>query len=137
MSQPFDLDAVVVESDDAPPFSFTWGGKAFELPPFMALPADRQIAVIDAVYSEEGIDPARLLGVLRLVVGDDLIAELSATLGGPSNKPMSALRLMRLIGAWIETERDGGKSPASSPSSGATARPSKQTSRSARVRKTS
>lgn len=131
----FDLDAVVVESDDAEPFRFTWGGKDFELLPFISLPANRQIAVIDQVYGDK-VDAAKLLTVLREILGDDLIAELSATKGGPSNKPMSTMRLMSLIMAWVNAQ-DPGKSQASSDSSGSTAQPSKPTSRSARARKTS
>lgn len=135
MSTPFDLDAVVVEADDLAPFAFTWGGKAFELPPFLALPVDRQIAVVDAITGDA--DAAVLLGVLRQIVGTDLLAELSATTGGPSDKPMSAMRLMRLIGAWMDHQTGPGKSRASSASSASTAKRSRPTSRSGRVRKTS
>lgn len=131
----FDLDAVVVESDDASPFPFKWGGKTFELPAFLAQPAAKQIAIIDAV-SNASVDAAKLLTILRELVGDELIAELSATIGGPSNKPLNSERLVRLIGGWIDGQSPG-KSPASSSSSASTAPPSKRTSRSVRGRKTS
>lgn len=137
MSQPFDLDAVVVESDDAEPFRFTWGGRRFEMPAFLALPADRQIAVIDQITAET-VDAPKLLSVLQQIVGDDLIAELSATKGGPSNKPLTTMRLMPLVMAWVNDQGAGlGKSPDSSGSSASTAPRSKQTSRSGRGRKTS
>ena len=52
MSEPFDLDAVVVEEEDAPPFQFTWGGDTYEIPIMAALPFDTQLALETATDLE-------------------------------------------------------------------------------------
>lgn len=135
MSQPFDLDALVLE-EEAEPFRFTWGGKQFSLPPIIGLPVDRQIAVVDAVATIDKADATQLLGVVRLIVGDEMLKELSATKGS-GGQVMSTLRLMRLIGAWMNAQgATPGKSPDSSESSASTAPPLKRTSRSGRARRT-
>lgn len=136
MSEPFNLDAVVVELDDSEPFPFTWGGQKFELPSFLALPADRQLAIVNAVAGGT-VDVVVLADVLQQIVGHDLIAELSSIKGGPSNKPLNTARLMRLVDGWMNQQTGPGKSRASSASSASTGRQSRPTSRSGRGRKTS
>lgn len=129
MSEPFDLDALAVEQEEAEPFRFTWGGKTFELPTLLQLPLDRQLQI-----AETGAD----LAAVRLVLGEKMIAELSRTPGGPGHRPMSAPRMMKLLEAWFAHQGTSrGKSPASSRSSASTATRSKPTSRSTRARRTS
>jgi len=129
----FDLDAAVAITAGEP-FRFTWGGKPFELPRVLDLSIDRQLALVGAVDTIDATKavPADLLNVFNLVLGEDLLKELSAT------KPLSAVGLIALLNAWMEFHgQDLGKSPASPASSARTARPSKQTSRSGQARKTS
>lgn len=131
MSQPFDLDAAVGESA-IESFRFTWGGQTFELPAVLALPVDRQLALIDAIESLADPSPNEIVGVLKLLIDDEMLARLSAA------KPLSVQGLMALITAWMGSQGLAvGKSPASSASSASTAPRSKPTSRSGRARKTS
>lgn len=133
MSMPFDLDAAVGASVREP-FHFTWGGQPFDLPLVLDLPIDRQLELIGAIegIDDKNSDASKLLAILKLAVGDECLAELSAV------KPLSAVGVMKLLTAWIEFQGDDlGKSPAASASSASTVRPLKATSRSGRARKTS
>lgn len=129
----FDLDAAVGALTNEP-LAFTWGGKTFELPNVLDLPLDRQLALVNAI---DGLDakkaePAELLAVLSLILGEELQAELSAV------KPLSAVGVMSLLGSWVQFQEAGlGKSPASPASSKRTAPRSKPTLRSGRARRTS
>ena len=130
---PFDLDAAV-GAVEAKPFRFVWGGQTHELPAIMALPVDRQLAIVATIegLGEDTTDPTKIANALKVLVGERLLADLSAV------KPLSTAALMGLLSAWMTDQGvDVGKSPASAPSSASTAKPSRQTSRSPRVRKTS
>lgn len=133
MSIPFDLDAAVGVSTREP-FHFTWGGKPFDLPSVLDLPIEQQLQLINAIEAldDKNPDPGDLLNVLKLAVGEQRIADLSAV------KPLSAVGVMKLLNAWIEFQGDDlGKSLAASDSSASTAKTSKATSHSGRARKTS
>lgn len=131
MSQPFDLDAAV-GGQVGQPFTFTWGGKRFELPPAMSLPVDRLLRMISLIDGIDNVKPEEISEILGLLIDDETLASLSAA------RPMSVDALMRLVGAWVSDQGDAlGKSSASPRRSASTARPSKQTSRSGRARKTS
>jgi len=140
MSQPFDLNAVVTEAPEEP-FVFTWGTEKFELPPLLAMPIDRQANIIDALAEIEEADdprPTQILHILRLMIGDELLAQLGATKGGPDGRTtLSALQLMPLLREWMNRQGTQGKSAPSSRSSASTARQSKPISRSGRARRTS
>lgn len=132
MSMPFDLDAAVGASVREP-FHFTWGGQPFDLPSVLDLPIEQQLELIGAIETVDAKnpDPADLLKVLKIAVGEQHIAALSAV------KPLSAVGVMKLLNAWIEFQgEDLGKSPAASASSASTAKPLKATLRSGRARKT-
>jgi hypothetical protein len=131
MSEPFDLDAVVADGEGEP-FRFTWGGKEFSLPPLIGLPIDRQITIVEVIEKLDGKaeDVTAILNALTLVVGQEMLGELSAA------RPLSTVGVVRLLGAWMAHQRPG-KSRASSASSVGTAKPSKPTSRSTRARRTS
>lgn len=130
----FDLDAAV-GATVREPFRFTWGGQPFELPCVLDLPIGQQldlVAALELIDAKKEPDPAQLLNILKMGVGEDLLEQLSA------RKPLSAVGVMSLLNAWIEFQGDDlGKSPAAPASSASTARPSKATSRSGRARKTS
>ena len=131
MSEPFDLDAAVGELSPEP-FRFTWGGQAFELPAILGMPVDKQLTIINTIEGLDRAEPGKVVEVLHLIVGDEMLASLSAA------KPLSAASLMKLIGAWMAHQGEApGKSEPSSDSSASTARPSKQTLRSGRARRTS
>lgn len=130
--QPFDLDALVSEQE-AEPFAFTWGGRQFLLPRMLDMSLQRQLAILDKVETlQAGADPKELVSILELVIGPELLEELSAA------RALSARAVMGLIQAWQAAQGDAlGKSPASSDSSANGARPSKPTSHSGPGRRTS
>ncbi len=132
MSQPFDLDAAVAETVGEP-FCFTWGGQAFSLPAVLDMDIVRQLELVNAIETLNGAspDPACLLGVIKLVMGDDLLAQMNKV------RPVGAAALMQLLQKWMASQGDLGKSSVSPASSASTVRPLKPTSRSGRVRKTS
>lgn len=128
MSEPFNLDALLVEEEDAPPFTFVWGGKTYHMPLMPQLPFERQLA----------LETATDLQAVGIILGDDLANDLADTLGGPDKRPLSIARFGRLLDAWFAHQGlERGKSPASSASSAPMVRPSRRTSRSGRGRGTS
>lgn len=133
MPKPFDLDAAVV-AQAGEPFTFTWGGQTFSATPMLERDIGDQLRLIDTIDKLDDIakDPKGLLEVLRLAVGDDLLAAMR------NARPVGGAALMALITAWTAHEGGAlGKSPASPASSASTAPRSKPTSRSGRGRKTS
>lgn len=124
----YDLDALVVEEEDAPPFRFRWGGKPFEMRLAGALPLSEQLS-LEEMSTEDS---------MRLLMGEDSFSELVDTLGGPDERPLSTARMGELIRQWKRHQGlEPGESRASSRSSGNTARQSRRTSRSGRARRTS
>jgi hypothetical protein len=131
MSQTFDLDAAVGDAT-AEPFRFTWGGQAFEMPAALSLPIARQLELIAAIENVQSASPAEISQILGLIIGEDLLARLSAA------RPLTASGLMKLLEAWMSFQSgDLGKSPVSLVSSAAMVRQSRPTSRSGRARRTS
>jgi hypothetical protein len=120
----YDLDALVVEDEDAPPFRFKWGGRVFE----MAL-----LATLD-VQVQTDLEGASIEEQLRLVIGDEAYSEL-ITIKGAGGRVMSTGRMRDLVKAWMAHQGlEPGKSPDSSRSSASMVRRSRPTSRSARRR---
>lgn len=120
----YDLDALIVEDEDAPPFRFKWGGRVFEMALLATLPVQVQTGLEGATVEEQ----------LRLVIGDDEYSEL-VSIPGPSGREMTAGRMRDLVKAWMSHQGlEPGKSQPSSSSSASTARRSRPTSRSARRR---
>jgi hypothetical protein len=117
----YDLDALVVEEESAPPFRFKWGGKPFEMPLMMAMPFEAQLA----------LEEANITDSMQIIMGD-AFDELMAT-PGTDGELMSTGRAKGLFEAWHKHQGlDLGESKASSRSYGNTARRSKRTSRSGR-----
>jgi hypothetical protein len=122
----FDLDALVVEDEDAPPFTFKWGGKRYELPLMKQLPFHKQL-LLETVTDLEAVS---------ILVGEELARELAETKGA-DGRTLSIGRFGELFNAWFKHQGlEPGESLASQRSSGNTARPSKRTSRSGRGRRT-
>src|SRR5262245_19477516 len=112
----YDLDALVVEAGNAPPFRFKWRDEVWEMPLMMAMPFNDQLALEGATVEES---MALIMGAEQF---DRFIAE-----------PISTGRMRDLIATWQRFQGlEPGESRASSRSSANTARRSKQTSRSAR-----
>jgi hypothetical protein len=113
----YDLDALVVEEENAPPFRFQWRGEIFEMPLMMGMDFKDQLALEAATVEES----------MRLIMGGDydrLVQE-----------PISIGRMKALIEAWHRHQGvEPGELVASSRSSVNTARRSKPTSRSTRRR---
>lgn len=120
----YDLDALVVEDEEAPPFRFKWGGRVFEMALLAALPVTVQTDLENATVEEQ----------LRLVIGDDEYGEL-VTIMGANGRTMSTGRMRDLINAWLSHQGLApGKSQPSSSSSVSTVRRSRPISRSGRRR---
>lgn len=123
----YDLDVLIVEEEDAPPFSFKWGGERFEMPLMMALPFADQLE-LEELTTEES---------MRQIMGDDDFTRLLTTKGGPKGEPPSTGRMKALIEAWHRHQGlEPGESQPSPRSYGSTAGRSKPTSRSPRARRT-
>lgn len=117
----YDLDALVVEEELAPPFRFRWGGKTFEMPLMLAMSLADQLDLESANANDS----------MRIIMGDAFDDLMAAK--GPDGKPLSAGRAKGLIAAWLKHQGlEPGESQASSRSSANTARPSRRTSRSGR-----
>ena len=118
----YDLDALVVEEENAPPFRFRWGGKMFEMPLMLAMPFEDQLALENATLQES----------MRVIMGSGAFDELMGTLG-PDERPLSTGRIKALIEQWHRYQGlEPGESQASSRSSANTAGRSRRTSRSGR-----
>ena len=112
----FDLDAVVVEAEDAEPFRFKWRDQSWSMPLMDALDFSDQLALENATAEES----------LRLIMGSEQFDKFIA-------EPISTGRARELIKRWRKWQGlDEGESRASSRSSASTARRSKRTSRSGR-----
>lgn len=110
----FDLDAVLDEGDERTPFTFTWDGEEYELPP------ERDIRAVAAIAA------GRLYVGLEALLGTEQWGRIQA-----SPKLLTAAKLRSLLDAYA-AHIDGltsGESSASSGSSKSTARPSKRTSK--------
>lgn len=110
----FDLDAVLAEEAEQPPFTFTFDRHKYSLP---ATPDVRAIAAITAGRLDEG---------LRLLLNPDQWQRIQ-----DSPKVLTATALGKVFDAYIEYG-DGltvGESAASTRSSKSTARPAKRTSK--------
>jgi hypothetical protein len=83
MSDLFDLDALEVEGEDAPPFEFTYKGEKFSMPTANAMAWQDQLA----------LETATEAGALRLILGDEQYDRLAKL-------PMSSARMAKLITAW-------------------------------------
>ena len=51
----YDLDALVVEAENAPPFRFKWRGEVWEMPLMMAMPFSDQLALEDATVDASNV----------------------------------------------------------------------------------
>lgn len=112
----YDLDAVVVEAENAEPFRFKWRDQSWEMPTMDALDFSDQLALEQATVEES----------LRIIMGSDQFDRFIA-------EPISTGRARELIKRWRRWQGlDQGESRASSRSSASTARRSKRTSRSGR-----
>lgn len=135
MSEPFDLDAAVTDTAGEP-FRFTWGGESFALDPLLAMDIERQLELIDLIEhlddNDDRLDPAKLLEIVKHVVGADLLDRMREL------RPVGGAALMALLRQWMAHQGVAlGKSPASADSSANTAPKSKPTSRSGQARRTS
>src|SRR5690349_3080131 len=96
----FDLDAAVAATEPEP-FRFTWGGEECELPAVLALPIERQLAMVSTIERlKADASAADIIEALNVIVGADKLAELNAI------KPMGASTLMKLIEAWMADQGD-------------------------------
>lgn len=112
----YDLDALVVEAENAPPFKFKWRGEVWQMPLMNAMQFRDQLDLENATVEES----------MRLIMGEDQFEQFIA-------EPISTGRMRDLIAAWQRFQGlEPGESAASSRSSRSTARPSKRTSRSGR-----
>lgn len=112
----YDLDAVKLEVENAPPFKFKWRDEVWELPLMEALDFSDQLALESATVEDS----------LRLIMGSDQFDRFTS-------EPISTARARNVIEAWQRHQGlEPGESRASSRSSKNTARRSKRTSRSAR-----
>ena len=112
----YDLDALVVDAENAPPFKFKWRDEVWEMPLMNAMQFRDQLDLENATVDES----------MRLIMGDDQFERFMA-------EPISTGRMRDLIEVWQRFQGlEPGESRASRRSSGNTARPLKRTSRSAR-----
>lgn len=112
----YDLDALVVEAENAPPFKFKWRDRVWEMPLMDALEFSDQLALEEATVERS----------MELIMGEDQFTEFIA-------EPISTGRMRGLIKEWQAFQGlEPGESRASSRSSKSTVRRSKRTSRSAR-----
>lgn len=112
----YDLDALVVEAENAPPFKFKWRDQVWEMPLMDALDFGDQLALEEATVERS----------MQLIMGEDQFTQLIS-------EPISTGRMRGLIEAWQRHQGlEPGESRASSRSSKNTARRSKRTSRSGR-----
>lgn len=109
----FDLDALIAEAEQRPPFEFTFGGEQYELPPDL----DITIAV--------SLSAGDLLGSLQKLLGEEQWARIVASKATFTASAM--LTLLERYGEYCGTSL--GESAASSRSSKSTVRPSKRTSK--------
>ena len=79
----FDLKALEVEGEDAPPFEFEYKGEKFAMPAATAMPWQDQLA----------LETADQLTSLRLILGEEQFKRFEKL-------PMSAARLGKLIEQW-------------------------------------
>ena len=112
----YDLDALVVDAENAPPFKFKWRDEVWQMPLMNAMQFSDQLSLEDSTVEDS----------MRLIMGSDQFDRFIA-------EPISTGRMRDLIEAWQRFQGlEPGESRASRRSSGNTARPSKRTSRSAR-----
>ena len=112
----YDLDALVVDAENAPPFKFKWRDQVWEMPLMNAMLFRDQLDLEAATVEES----------MRLIMGEDQFERFIA-------EPISTGRMRDLIETWQRFQGlEPGESRASRRSSGNTARPSKRTSRSAK-----
>ena len=112
----YDLDALVVEAENAPPFKFKWRDQVWEMPLMDALEFSDQLALEEATVERS----------MELIMGEEQFAQFIAG-------PISTGRMRGLIKAWQKHQGlEPGESRASSRSSKNTVRQSKPTSRSGR-----
>jgi hypothetical protein len=112
----FDLDALIVEAENAPPFRFKWRDEVWEMPLMNAMPFRDQLDLESATVEES----------MSLIMGEEQFERFIA-------EPISTGRMRDLITAWQRFQGlEPGESQASSRSSRSTVRRSKRTSRSAR-----
>ena len=112
----YDLDALVVEAENAPPFKFKWRDEVWHMPLMNAMPFRDQLDLEAATVEES----------MRLIMGEDQFERFIA-------EPISTGRIRGLIETWQRFQGlEPGESQASSRSSANTARRSRRTSRSAR-----
>jgi hypothetical protein len=120
----YDLDALIVEDEDAPPWRFKWAGKVYEMALMATMPVQTQLDIEGAPIEDQ----------MRLILGDVEFADL-ISVKGAGGRAMTAGRMRDLVTAYMEHQGlVRGKSDSSPSSSGNTARPLKRTSRSARRR---
>lgn len=86
MTDAFNLDALEVEGEDAPPFEFVYKDEKFTMPAATSMPWQDQLAL-------EGADQ---MGSLRLILGDQFDRFKAL--------PMSAARLGKLLEAWLASQ---------------------------------
>jgi len=112
----YDLDALVVDAESAPPFRFKWRDEVWEMPLMNAMPFRDQLDLEEATVEES----------MGLIMGAEQFERFIS-------EPISTGRMRDLIAAWQRFQGlEPGESRASSRSSKNTARPSKRTSRSGR-----
>jgi hypothetical protein len=112
----FDLDALVVDAENAPPFKFKWRDEVWEMPIMNAMPFRDQMDLETATVEES----------MELIMGEEQFRQFIS-------EPISTGRMSDLIEEWHRFQGiKPGESRASRRSSGNTARPSKRTSRSGR-----
>jgi hypothetical protein len=118
----YDLDALVVDAESAPPFRFKWRGEVWEMPLMNAMPFQDQMDLEEATVEQS----------MGLIMGEEQFARFMLA-GTPAKPPISTGRMRELIDQWHKFQGlTPGESRASRRSSGNTARPSKRTSRSGR-----
>jgi hypothetical protein len=83
MSDLFDLDALEVEAESDPGFSFTYKGETYTMPVAAAMPWQDQLALETATSVE----------ALNLILGKEQFDRLS-------KQPMSSGRMAKLIEKW-------------------------------------
>lgn len=97
MAEPFDLDALDVDTADQP-FTFRWNGQVFTMATFKQMEWRRQIE----------FDNVPLVDAMRELVGNEQFEALN-------EKPMSRGRFNQLLDAWYEYQGiDRGEGRASS-----------------------
>lgn len=84
---PFDLDAAVADSEEKPPFVFTFGGETYELPgepnllAFTKLASDNPLEAYHALLAIFGEDQYRRLEANPKVFGDRALAKFMEAYG--------------------------------------------------------